>query len=228
MTDSIHPHSVVLHWDNQWQDQTGRQNHSKPETDVIQLLPALRERRVRHALDLGCGVGRHSLLLAQQGLNVTAIDLSPHGIEYTRQSSKQLKLDIDCHLTGMHHLPLADASVDYCLAWNVIYHDNIDGLLVTVREIFRVLRPNGLFHATLLSKRNINFGLGMEISPDTWVNLADAEKAHPHCYHDARGVCQLLSMNGMELWSLRDEEHTSPGSYHWHFLAEKTDKHPRG
>jgi hypothetical protein len=34
---------------------------------VIALLPELKARGARTALDLGCGVGRHALLLAEHG-----------------------------------------------------------------------------------------------------------------------------------------------------------------
>jgi hypothetical protein len=46
-----------------------------------------------------------------------------------------------------------------------------------------------------------------------------SDKAHPHFYCDAGELVQLL--RGFELVSLEDYEHRSPGSFHWHFVAEK-------
>ena len=50
------------------------------DPDVIALLPELKARGVRTALDLGCGVGRHALLLAEHGLAVEAIDGAAAGL----------------------------------------------------------------------------------------------------------------------------------------------------
>ncbi len=48
-----------------------------------------------------------------------------------------------------------------------------------------------------------------------------SDKAHPHFYCDALGLVQLLC--GFELLSLDDYEHRSPGSFHWHFVAERRE-----
>jgi hypothetical protein len=42
---------------------------------------------------------------------------------------------------------------------------------------------------------------------------------HPHHFCDARDLLQLFS--GFEPLSLVDREHDSPGSWHWHILAER-------
>src|SRR3546814_12650337 len=82
------------------------------------------------------------------------------------------------------------------------------------------LKPGGLFHGTLLSKRNRNYGLGREIAPDTFViDGAAGDKGHPHFYCDAAGVVKLVE--DFELLSLFDREHESPGTYHWQLLAER-------
>jgi hypothetical protein len=61
-------------WDKRWATEEGRADWLDPEPDVVALLPELKARGVRGALDLGCGVGRHALFLAEQGLMVEAID----------------------------------------------------------------------------------------------------------------------------------------------------------
>src|SRR3546814_12385605 len=93
----------------------------------------------------------------------------------------------------MTDLPYADASFDYVLSFNVIYHGDAGVVGRAVAEIYRVLKPGGLFHGTLLSKRNRNYGLGREIAPDTFViDGAAGDKGHPHFYCDAAGVVKLV------------------------------------
>jgi len=80
--------TAIVAWDKRWATAEGRADWLDPEADVIALLPELKARGARTALDLGCGVGRHALLLAEHGLAVEAIDGSapasrscarPHG-----------------------------------------------------------------------------------------------------------------------------------------------------
>jgi len=44
-------------------------------------------------MDLGCGTGRHSIYLAQQGFKVYATDISETGLEITKLKAEKLNLD---------------------------------------------------------------------------------------------------------------------------------------
>ena len=46
-------------------------------------------------------------------------------------------------------------------------------------EIWRVLKPAGLYQGTMLSKRDAQFGRGRPVAPDTFIRGSDP-KAHPH------------------------------------------------
>jgi tellurite methyltransferase len=46
-------------------------------------------RGARRVLDLGCGVGRHALLLAEHGLEVEALDGSPAGLAVLRGTGQR-------------------------------------------------------------------------------------------------------------------------------------------
>jgi len=52
---------------------------------IDRLLSALHPPAGSRILDLACGRGRHSRILADKGYDVTGIDLSAHSIEYARQ-----------------------------------------------------------------------------------------------------------------------------------------------
>ena len=130
-------------------------------------------------------------------------------------------LTIDFRCSVMIDLPYEPETMDYILAWGVIYHGDITVVRCCLRETYRVLRPGGLYHGTMLSKRNSNFGRGQEVAKDTFINNESGDKSHPHFYCNAPELVSLFSKIGLEVISLVDLPDSKPGSYHWHVLAEK-------
>ncbi len=57
------------------------------EDFIDRIYEHLKPAQGARALDAGCGRGRHSIHLNQQGLDVTGIDLSPENIHYASQSA---------------------------------------------------------------------------------------------------------------------------------------------
>jgi tellurite methyltransferase len=208
-----------IDWDVRWQSEEGRADWVQPEDFVTETIPLLKSSGVRTVLDLGCGVGRHALLLAREGFAVHAVDASPTAIDHVARQAQVEGLDIHLQLSEMTEIPHASETFDYVLAWNVIYHGDLPVVLRSLSEILRVLKPKGLFQGTMLSKRNGEIASGRRIAKDTYVNGDCFEKRHPHFYCSAADLIALLS--GFEPLTIMDCEHRRKGSYHWHILAEK-------
>ena len=51
-------------------------------------------------LDMGCGRGRHSILLAKKGYTVTGVDLSPIAIRKSREKAEQMDIGNAAFVTG--------------------------------------------------------------------------------------------------------------------------------
>lgn len=212
--------TAAAEWDRRWQVEEGRADWLEPEAEVIAVAEGRYAAGGRVALDIGCGVGRHALALAKLGYRVTGIDGSDSGLAYAMQDAERRGLHVDFRNASMLSLPLDEASCDYVVAWNVIYHGDRTVVDQCVREIARVLKPGGIYQGTMLSKRNGNFGLGREVAPDTFVIDSISDKAHPHFYCDARTLVEIFG--GFELLSLADREHRQPRSYHWHLVATRS------
>jgi 2-polyprenyl-3-methyl-5-hydroxy-6-metoxy-1,4-benzoquinol methylase len=205
-------------WDKKWATAEGRADWLDPEPDVIALLPELKARGASAALDLGCGVGRHALLLAEHGLAVEAIDGSAAGLKVAREMAAARGLSLGLRQGTADALPFDDGSFDFVLSWNVIHHGTLGDVGRRLAEIWRVMRPGALYQGTMLPTRNINYGRGRTVAPCTFV-IDGSERGHPHFYCDAATLVTLFS--GFELLSVKQQLQRKPGSWHWHIIAER-------
>jgi SAM-dependent methyltransferase len=87
-------------------------------------------------LDLGCGLGGYSKVLAERGLDVTALDVMPEYVERARA------LGVRADRYDGERLPLADDSVDTVFMLEVIEH--LEDPAALLREARRVARRNVL------------------------------------------------------------------------------------
>ncbi|MBI4497758.1 MAG: class I SAM-dependent methyltransferase [Chloroflexi bacterium] len=112
---------------------------------VFRALGAVSGQRV---LDLACGNGYLARRLARQGAQVTAVDASAPIIARARAREQQEPLGITYHVADAVHLGiLADGSFDAVLC-NMGLMDIADAE-GAIREVGRVLRPQGRFIASL-------------------------------------------------------------------------------
>lgn len=209
------------YWDQWWGDAKSRPAWSDPDPAVTGFMEVLAGRGAKRILDVGAGIGRHALAYAAFGFEVVAVDASQTGLSEIARSAADRGLQIEILEAPFSELPVEDASFDHVLAWNVLYHGDHTTVSGAYEECRRVLRTNGTFQVTMLSKRNRAFGVGTEIRPDTFVDEnSEGDKDHPHFYVDASGATRMLADRGFEVLSLTDVDQRPPGAFHWVALAE--------
>jgi SAM-dependent methyltransferase len=70
-------------------------NDEDAERLVNLILKNISLKRGADVVDLACGPGRHSILFAERGYNVTAVDLSENLLNVARKTAENLGLTID-------------------------------------------------------------------------------------------------------------------------------------
>jgi RimJ/RimL family protein N-acetyltransferase/ubiquinone/menaquinone biosynthesis C-methylase UbiE len=92
------------------------------------------------ALDLGCGTGRHTLWLAENGATVTALDFSQGMLAEARRKSAAVAIQFLQH--DLHErLPFENGSFDIIVSGLVLEH--LRDLPAFFSEAHRVLKPTG-------------------------------------------------------------------------------------
>jgi ubiquinone/menaquinone biosynthesis C-methylase UbiE len=108
--------AAVEAWDERRATPEGRADWLVPHPAVAALVPVLKARGTQHVLDLGCGVGRHAVLLAEHGFTVEAIDGAAAGLDFACREAGARSLRLNLRQADADVLPFADESFDYVLS----------------------------------------------------------------------------------------------------------------
>lgn len=110
--------------------------------------------RQLRGLEMGCGKGRNTIWLAQQGAEMSAFDFTNIAIEEAKrrcESADQNQPDFTVH-DATTRFPFVDSSFDFvldCFASTDI--ESVEGRAFARDEIFRVLKPGGVLLLYTLS-----------------------------------------------------------------------------
>ena len=195
----------------------------EPSMESYYLLHRWKEQGKSDFLDLGCGLGRHTILFASNGFNTSAFDLSEDGIKATKEWANELGLKVDCKIGDMLELPYEDESFDCILCRNVISHTDTNGMIKITNELKRVLRNNGECYLTLGSKNTWGWKQDWpQVDENTKIRIEDGpENGIPHFYADYDLIKELFKDFSIEKIHEIRGFYDKGGSYHYHVLIRK-------
>lgn len=102
----------------------------------------------RSGLDVGCGEGHNTRLLAVRGARMTAVDLVPTFVEYARDAEREAPLGIRYVVGNAQHLPLRPERFDFVTAFMSLM--DMPRPETALRGIWRVLRSGGFLQFSIL------------------------------------------------------------------------------
>ena len=97
-------------------------------------------------LDLCCGYGRHAILLAQHGYQVTGLDLSEVLLQKARRDADAVNTRIRWLQSDMKYIPFKnefDAITNIFTSFGYLESEEED--LQVLQQVYQALKPGGLF-----------------------------------------------------------------------------------
>jgi SAM-dependent methyltransferase len=124
-------------------------NRQLPETQqwvdsiLARLRPHLPAARPLRVLDVGAAQGRTVIALQQRGHQAVGVEPWPEAIAAARVLAERHGTTVEIREGAAERLPFEDEEFDLVVAMSVLEH--VEDLPQSLREVFRVLRPGGIF-----------------------------------------------------------------------------------
>lgn len=167
-------------------------------------------------LEIGCGLGTDGARFAAAGAEYTGVDLTEAATGLARKRFELFKLPGKFQTADAERLDFADGSFDLVYSHGVLHHTpDTEG---AVREIYRVLRPEGRAVVMLYHRDSYNFK----------VNISLLRRAGAHLLRWEPGVSLAHRLTGEPLDSLRQHAAQLRNDQHSYlrpdeFLSRNTD-----
>ena len=109
------------------------------------LIEKLKLKKGASLLDLCCGPGRHALIFAKRGLNVTGYDFSAEYLAEAKAKAEKKKLAVRFEQGDMRHIPYKnafDAAVNLFNSFGYFLNQEED--FAVLQGLFSALKPGGM------------------------------------------------------------------------------------
>lgn len=145
-------------WEKEYRNPQLISNSDEPQLDFKHFVRWLRKTQHvdltgQRVLDLGSGTGKNSFFLAERGSEVVGVELSQTAVKIARRRAQEKRLDVEFILGDIgQKLPFENNSFDLII--DVVSSNSLNDIerAVCIKEVKRMLRPNGFLYIKALCK----------------------------------------------------------------------------
>ena len=167
-------------WELAWREQRWAEA-SPPLSAVVDFADALKRESAKRVLDLGCGAGRHSIVLGKAGFQVVALDISETALKTLEARLKTASIDnVTLVLHEMWELPFVDDYFDGMICTNVLHHGRLAQIKQATKELHRVMEKGASAFVIALSMADLRRGNGRRLEKNTFVFTKGEERGIIH------------------------------------------------
>ena len=184
--------------------------HQRRRDAILAIVDELGLETDAEVLDAGCGAGSISIALASRGFAVKSVDQVPEMIDLTKRTASKLGMlsKVTASLGDIQHLAFPDSSFRLALAIGVLPW--LNGYGASLKEVARVLKPNGYFIANIDNRwalhRLLDPEMNFMLSPIKRKASRFLEKIHlykrtpvaPTTMTSSKGFKSMLRRSGFE------------------------------
>ncbi|MDD5342581.1 MAG: class I SAM-dependent methyltransferase [Patescibacteria group bacterium] len=149
---------------------------------------------IKHALEIGCGMGKYLVILKELGFKTDGIDSSITAMQMTKNN---LKDDSNIILADMFEYEIPKNKYDLIFSIFSVHHGLKNQVKSVIDEIYSSLMSNGKFFITLpdynSSKSWDTFKNNKDLGNGVFTPLSGPEKGLPHSFYNRKEVYALFN-----------------------------------
>ena len=127
------------------------------------------KRKALKILDLGCGGGRHTIFLAQEGFETYGSDISEIGLGHLKDNLIEKLFKANLVNAQMQKQPFPDNYFDGVISNGVYYYDTLEGFKESIAELHRILKNGGKALVFIRTTEDYRYGKGKKIGKNSFV-----------------------------------------------------------
>lgn len=219
-----------------WNNEILRGNLIWPDEQVIRFIKRnFTPNSELKILDFGCGAGRDTLALAQDGYQLIAMDYNQSGLDIIDTKAKRLGLsnNIQCVKNSGLEVPLNPESVTAIIADGSLFYYTQEDTLKLLHNLKKCLCPGGLFWANWRNKsdslytNSLNGSFSGGVTENGLLELGNGSQ-RKGCYYYFAELDELknlysnagFSIKSIDTYSYTQDNGTIQCSW-YHVVAEK-------
>ena len=185
-----------------WKEDRCLYNLSYPAEDVVKFLKRnYKSPETKVVLDFGCGSGRNTIPMADMGFGkIIAMDYNKDCLKLTEEKIKKTA-NVEYLTNERMEIPLENNSVDCIVAWGALFYFSEQERKAFAKEMYRVLKPEGMVAADFRGMDDELYGLGKEIEKNLF--LLDKRAGHMqnfiYWFCDDKDLVQLYENEGFKV-----------------------------
>lgn len=148
-----------------------------PPEDLIRTVCNFKktfdENQKLNTLELGSGPGANSLFLCEHFDSYSAIDISTTAIEKLKKrlEEEDVKAELDLNIGCFSNLPFKESIFDFICDNLAITHNKVELINETLAEVYRVMKPGGLFFSKVWGLNTFGINTGVKIESGSYSDL---------------------------------------------------------
>ncbi len=163
-------------FDQTWEQIFGTRTWGKyPSEDVIRFVASrfknVSDRGNIRVLDLGCGGGAHTWLLAREGFETYGIDGSESGIRQTEALLRREQLDANLAIGDFIRLDYPEAFFDAIIDSSAVQHNRLGDIRMVHKQIWKLLKPGGHFCGIMINTQTSGWQSAEKLEENTFRNF---------------------------------------------------------
>jgi len=119
-----------------------RKDYPKEASFIDEIL---KKHGCREIIDVGCGTGRHAILLAKKGYSILGVDISKEMLKIARGNADRENVQIDFRTADMRRLNFrAKFDAVLCLYDAILYNTTNEEIFSAIKSFNRTLKKGGI------------------------------------------------------------------------------------